>query len=129
MPAKTPAKKASAAKKPAAKKSTTTHKNGVKNGAKAAAVQALEAEHQKVQNDLSAAWDHIAALERQLAEAKAMGAKTADLDQQLRALQSNLTTRQAELEASRAESDNLRETVGRLSKPPPVAMKTCPKCG
>ena len=132
MPAKTPAKKASAAKKPAAKKSTTAHKNGngVKNGTgKASAVQALEADHQKAQSDLAAAWDHIANLERQLAEAKAAGSKSAELEQQLKDLQSRLTTHQAELQASRVESDNLREAVARASKPPPVAMKTCPKCG
>ncbi|MCA1826165.1 MAG: zf-TFIIB domain-containing protein [Myxococcales bacterium] len=131
MPAKTPSKKASAAKKPAAKKSTTPHKNGAKNGngASDAARLALEAEHQKAQSDLAAAWDHIAALEKQLAEAKAAGTKTAELETQLREMQARLTTRQAELEASRAEGDNLREAVARASKPPPISMKTCPKCG
>jgi DNA repair exonuclease SbcCD ATPase subunit len=128
MPAKTSPKKTSAAKKPAAKKSTPAHKNGngMKNGANAA-MQALEAEHQKAQSDLAAAWDHIATLEKQLAEAKAMGTKTADLEQQLRETQAKLTTHQAELEASRAESEHLREVV-RTSTPPPRS-NTCPKCG
>jgi predicted RNase H-like nuclease (RuvC/YqgF family) len=127
MPAKTPSKKTAAAKKPAASKSTTRHKNGVKNGK--TALQALEADAQKAQSDLSAAWDHIAGLEKQLAEARAAGARSVDLEQQLRDLQSRLTTGQAELEASKAESDHLREAVARASKPPPAAMKTCPKCG
>src|SRR5690349_21795059 len=107
MPAKTSPKKTAAVKKPAAKKPTAAHKNGngngLKNGANAA-MQALEAEHQKAQSDLAAAWDHIAELEKQLAEAKATGAKTADVEQQLRETQAKLTTHQAELEASRAES-------------------------
>lgn len=127
MPAKTPSKKSTGAKKPAARKTTHKNGNGLKNGANDA-VQALEAEHQKAQSDLAAAWDHIAALEKQLAEAKGSGAKTADLEQQLRETQAKLTTHQAELEASRAESEHLREVV-RTSQPPPAQMNTCPKCG
>ena len=132
MPAKTPSKKPAAARKPAAKKSTTSHKNGA-NGSKARSPdlregkQALEVE--KTQSDLAAAWDHIAGLEKQLAEAKAAGSKSADLEQQLRDAQARLTTRQAELEASRAESENLREAVVRASQPPPIQARGCPKCG
>src|SRR5438132_4023525 len=135
MPAKTPSKKPAAARKPAAKKSTSSHKNGASNGSKArspdlrGAKQGLEAEQQKTQGDLAAAWDHIAGLEKQLAEAKAAGSKSTDLEQQLRDAQARLTTRQAELEASRAESENLREAVVRASQPPPVQARGCPKCG
>src|SRR5947209_15869175 len=58
MPSKTPAKRASARRKPVAKKSNSAHKNG--NGAKSkspdfeAAFEAQKAEQQKTANDLAA---------------------------------------------------------------------------
>jgi seryl-tRNA synthetase len=139
MPAKTPARKPSG-RKVAARKSTPAHKNGVKhkngvskNGAAKtaeliAAQEALQAEHQKVQNDLAAARYQIGNLEKLLEEARSSGAKTADLEQQLKEMQARLTTHKAELEATRAESDNLREAVARASVPPPVKLG-CPRCG
>lgn len=125
MPAKTTAKRASARRKPAAKKSKPAHKNGNGSKSRSPDFEAAHAEHQKTATDLAAARDQIAALEKQLTEQREASSKSAEM---LREIQASLTTRQAELEASRAESVTLKEEVARASRPPPVRLG-CPRCG
>lgn len=144
MPAKTPAKKASSAKKPAPKKAVRKQTNGVSAATKppappaptpppnlhAAEADALRAEAHQLQAQVREASGRTAALEKELADARASGARLIDLEKQLRDAQTRLTTRQAELEASRVEAANLRDAVAKArSQPPPPARLACPKCG
>src|SRR4051812_16449456 len=131
MPAKTTAKKTS--KKPAAKKSSTpkAHKNGkaLSNGhANAAESEALRAEAERLQAQIRESTERSAALEKELADARASGSRTGELEESLRETQTRLTTQRAELEAARGGAQNLRGggIKGRPRPPPP--RQGCPKC-
>jgi hypothetical protein len=132
MPAKTPAKKASPARKPAPRKvAPKHHKNGAPAKAQSAAVvaEALRVETSKLHAQIREVAERSATLERELSAARAAGEKsTSDLAQQLREAQVRLTARQAELEAAKVEAGNLREAVARASVPPPPRLG-CPRCG
>src|SRR3954462_8384476 len=110
MPAKTKPSKKPAAKKAAPK----PHKNGkasVNGHANAAESEALRAEAERLQGQIRESTERSAALEKDLADARASGSRTAELEESLRETQTRLTTQRAEREAARVESQNLRDEV------------------
>ncbi len=128
MPAKTHAKKARPAHKPAPRKVALKQKNG-SHPAKAPAAAAPRTKAVSLKEQVIEAAERAAALESALAAARAVSEKSAfDLAQQLREAQARLTARQAELEAAKVEAGNLREAVARASIPPPPRLG-CPRCG
>ncbi len=118
-------KKARAAKKPAAKRPASPQKSSPKAASKAPAAPDRSAEIAHLQSALRAAQEKIAALEKK----PSAPPPSADAQQQLREIQSRLTTRQAELEAARAEAANLRDQVQRLQAPGGNGELRCPRCG
>jgi hypothetical protein len=120
MPAKTPLKlKKKTASKPSARAGTPKPKSG--NGAMdahAAAEAALRADLEKLRQDATAAQEKVAQLEVQIAN---------DGDQ-FRAVQAKLTTREAEVEAARAEAHNLRDALNKSKPPLAAGLLRCPRC-
>src|SRR5258708_21885695 len=146
MPARTPAKKTMPSKKPAAAKkparsaklaaSKPKHSNGPQAKARTFAAQPAKGESDKLRQQLREKNDllqrgqqRITGLERELEDARKSGHPTANLDPQLRDLQARFTTRQAELEAARAEAQNLREAVAKTRAPGEPGNLRCPRCG
>lgn len=121
MPAKTMTRKAPAAKKAAAKRPASPQKSSPKAAPKAAPDRSAEIAH--LQSALRAAQEKVAALEK-----RPSAPPSAD-GHQLRELQSRLTTREAELEAARAEAANLRDQVRGLQAPGTDGNLRCPRCG
>ena len=68
------------------------------------------------------------ALEAEAASA-ALRAESQKAQQQLRDLQSRLTTRDAELQAARGETDKLRDEVSKARGPGEAGNLRCPRCG
>lgn len=152
-----PSKKTAAAKKPARSArpaaSRPKHGNGAQakarlskpkhgNGAKTRAFEAqsggdaLRSESDKLRQALrekeqllQLGRQRIAGLEHDLEDARKTDRPAATLEQQLRELQARFTTRQAELEAARAEAQNLRETVAKTRVPGEPGNLRCPRCG
>ena len=71
----------------------------------------------------------IASLETEMESLKANGKPADAVEQQLREMQARLTTRQAELEAARAEAENLKEAVAKTRAPGEPGNLRCPRCG
>ncbi|HUJ27820.1 MAG TPA: zf-TFIIB domain-containing protein [Myxococcales bacterium] len=140
-PKKTPTKKPAARKaarsaKPPARK----HKNGAMKKAQIfemqAATDAVRAESDRLQQVLrekdellQLGQQRITSLETELDQVKSNGKPQDALEQQLREMQARLTTRQAELEAARAEAENLKEAVSRTRAPGEPGNLRCPRCG
>jgi uncharacterized protein YhaN len=141
MPAKTPVKKTTPSQKTAARKAPPKHQDGAPAAAKAAPAaslfhpgysaetEALRAEAARLQAKIRETTERSAALAKELAGARASGAKTATLEQQLRESQARLTTQRAELEAARVELQNLRDEVVKARSVPPPPRTGCPNCG
>ena len=121
MPAKTPLKlKKKTASKPSAARPAAPKPKG-SNGAMdahAAAEAALRADLEKLRQDATAAQEKVAQLEVQIAN---------DGDQ-FRAVQAKLTTREAEVEAARAEAHNLRDALNKSKPPLAAGLLRCPRC-
>jgi ribosomal protein S27AE len=133
MPAKTHAAKTNPAPKPAPRRVASKHENGhhpaPAESQAATEADALRDETGRLKAQIREVAERAAALEKELAAARAAGEKSiADLAQQLREAQTRLTARQAELEAAKVEAGNLREAVARASVPPPPRLG-CPRCG
>jgi hypothetical protein len=144
MTARTHAKKTSPAKKSSAKKTARPAKRAKKhsNGAMAKA-QMFEAQakrdhkrgegakllqQMREKDDLLVlGQQRISALEIELEQARSNDRPAAALEAQLRELQARFTTQKVELEASRAETANLREAVSKV-RGPGEALR-CPRCG
>ncbi len=135
-----PSKKPAAAKKPARSAklaaSKPKHSNGPQAKARTFAAQPAKGESDKLRQQLREKNDllqrgqqRITGLERELEDARKSGHPTANLDPQLRDLQARFTTRQAELEAARAEAQNLREAVAKTRAPGEPGNLRCPRCG
>jgi rubrerythrin len=141
MPAKT-SKKTARPKKPVARKPARpaprlTHAvNAAPDDAKARVLE-LQAELDKTRRDTALsrrekdeAHARIALLERRLEdEDEDEPARTGQLEQSLRELRARLTARQAELEASRAETHRLRESAARTRANGEPGKLRCPRCG
>jgi hypothetical protein len=144
MPTKTPARKASKSKKPAARKAASKRHNGATSKHQASAKHPAPARHAPkrkpnaaqllaettrlhAQVEESAA--RTTALEKELADARAFGSVTHELEQQLTESQARLAAQRSELETARSEMAGLRDDLVKARSMPPPPRPGCPKCG
>ena len=114
MPAKTPLKlKKKLSSRPAPRAAPKP-----KNGASRTKHNGAMGEMEKLRQDATAAQERVALLEVQIAN---------DSDQS-RAVQARLTTREAEIEATRTEAHNLREALNKSRPPLEPGKLRCPRC-
>jgi len=139
-----PTKKTASVKKRSAKATKPRNSNGKTaaqtrskhgNGAPAEALQRpsrsekgrMREEIRQKEELLQQGQLRIAALEVELTDARRSDRPVVVVEQELRELQARFTTRQAELEAARAETNALREAASK--KRGPGETLRCPRCG